>query len=442
MRWPIAYAWIVTVVAGGLISAMTAPGQTAGLSVFTEPLIDGLGVDRTALSLSYLIATLIGAAFQPLIGKASDRWDVRVVMAVIAAGFAAVLLGLSFAGDLFGLTFGYIGVRMAGQGTLSLTVITAVSRAISHRRGLALGIVSAFGSAGISLAPVALEGLIAAVGPWQTWRWEALAVIVVALPAIMFVRPVRGNVEAPLRRNVGTVDRKGDSELISGSGSSEADLPRATESEEVSEQAAIDHSSADWTLPQARRTGMFWVLAAAVATSSMLGTGLAFHQIAVLGQQGLSPAEAAANFIPQTVAALLSTLLIGALIDSTNPKIFIIFSMLTTAAALVMLTVVSPGWTAIVYGLTLGAAGGCLRGMEGATFARYYGVANIGAIRGLATAISLGASALGPYALAAGADATGGFALPAAVLSVVPISLAVVAVFIAHPQQQKASLQG
>nr|WP_023164780.1 MFS transporter [Brevibacterium sp. Ap13]AGY35343.1 hypothetical protein AP13_p00340 [Brevibacterium sp. Ap13] len=404
---------------------MTAPGQTAGLSVFTEPLIASMGIDRTALSLSYLTATLIGAAFQPLIGKASDRWNVRVVMAAIAIGFAIVLVGLSFAHELFGLTFGYIGVRMAGQGALSLTVVTAVSRAIDHRRGLALGIASAIGSTGISLAPVALERLITAVGPAQTWRWEALAVIVVALPAILFVRSTG--------RREYTTGNSCDPDIEAGTGTS-VDTDSA--------QVADVRPSTDWTLPQARRTGMFWVLAAAVASSSMLSTGLAFHQIAVLGGQGLSPAEAAANFIPQTIAALLATLLIGALIDSMNPKIFIIFSMATTSAALLMLPLVAPGWTAITYGLILGAAGGCLRGMEGATFARYYGVTNIGAIRGLATAISLGASALGPYAMALGTDLTGSFALPAALLAVIPIGIAIVTVFTSQPRHHDPLMAG
>ncbi len=64
-RRRLSIGWWTTVAAAGLISVMTAPGQTAGLSVFTDPLIDGLGIDRTAIALSYLIGTLIGAAAQP-----------------------------------------------------------------------------------------------------------------------------------------------------------------------------------------------------------------------------------------------------------------------------------------------------------------------------------------------------------------------------------------
>ena len=59
--------WILMVSAGGILTAMTFPGQTAGLSPFTDPLLENLAIDRTAISLSYLIATLAGAATMPFL---------------------------------------------------------------------------------------------------------------------------------------------------------------------------------------------------------------------------------------------------------------------------------------------------------------------------------------------------------------------------------------
>jgi hypothetical protein len=54
-----------------------------------------------------------------------------------------------------------------------------------------------------------------------------------------------------------------------------------------------------FTRAQAVRTPMFWAVAGAVATTGMIGTGLAFHQIDLLGEQGLTPVQAAANFLPR-----------------------------------------------------------------------------------------------------------------------------------------------
>lgn len=94
---------------------LTAPGQTAGVSAFVDPVRAELGISRTALSTAYLIGTLTGAAAMPLVGRALDRFGVRRVMAVVGLVFAAALLLLSVVQGLLGLTAGFVGIRMAGQ---------------------------------------------------------------------------------------------------------------------------------------------------------------------------------------------------------------------------------------------------------------------------------------------------------------------------------------
>jgi len=379
MRW---LPWATLVAAAGVVSVMTAPGQTAGLSVFTDPLISELDISRTGISASYFFGTIAGAAAQPFVGRALDRYGARSVTVAIGILFAGVLLALSFVGDIGGLTAGFVGVRMLGQGALSLAATTAVARAITRHRGLALGVTSAIGSAGISLAPVGLERLISAVGIHAAWRWEALIVAAVVIP-LAFILPGRSR-------------RAQDLDSLSTA------------------QIVIQRES--WTLGDAVRTGMFWVIAASLAVSGMLSTGLAFHQIAILGERGLTPFEAAANFLPQTVTGIAATLLVGVFIDRVSPKLFVIFSMLTLASSLLLLPIVEAGWTAILYGLVLGAAGGSLRGMEAAAYVRYYGTAHIGSIRGVVTAINLASTALGPIALSLGVDISGSFTAPLSLL--------------------------
>jgi hypothetical protein len=109
--------------------------------------------------------------------------------------------------------------------------------------------------------------------------------------------------------------------------------------------------------------------------------------------------------------------------------------MVTLTTALVMLPWVTSGGTAIVYGLVLGAAGGSLRGMEAASYVRYYGLAHIGSIRGVATAISLASTAFGPMALSLGFDLTGSFTRPALALALIPVLVVGVALFVRPPQR-------
>lgn len=63
--------------------------------------------------------------------------------------------------------------------------------------------------------------------------------------------------------------------------------------------AAPEDGEEAWTRAEAMRTLMFWAITAAVAVTGMVGTGLAFHQISILGERGLTPAEAAAVFVPR-----------------------------------------------------------------------------------------------------------------------------------------------
>lgn len=52
------YGWRMVVFAS-IALALTGPGQTFGVSVFVNPMIEELGISRTQMSASYLIGTLV-----------------------------------------------------------------------------------------------------------------------------------------------------------------------------------------------------------------------------------------------------------------------------------------------------------------------------------------------------------------------------------------------
>ena len=175
------YGWHVVAYASVALAA-TGPGQTVGVSLFIDPLIADLGISRSAISTAYMLGTLAGAVALPWIGRVIDRLGVRRTMAGIGVIFAAVLLALSFVSSIVGLTAGFVGLRMAGQGALGLTATTAVALWFHRRRGFAVGLVSAVGALGISSTPLLLEYFLLDLG-WRTaWRIEALAILVVVVP--------------------------------------------------------------------------------------------------------------------------------------------------------------------------------------------------------------------------------------------------------------------
>jgi len=400
------YGWRIVATSSAL-AALTAPGQTAGVSAFVDPVIAELEISRTALSTAYLIGTLCGALAMPFVGRALDRYGVRRVTAVIGAVFGAFLLGLSAVSGVVGLTAGFVGLRLAGQGALGLAATTVTALWFTRRRGLALGIVGAVGAAGISLAPVLLERLVAAHGWRLVWAGEGLLIWATVVPLALLA----------LRDRPETIGQVPDG--VRGAG------PVAP--------------AWGFSRREALRTGWFWLVAAAGATSGMLATAIAFHQISLLSERGLSATEAAANFLPQTAAALVGTFLIGTVVDRWPPTAVLGGCMLALAGALVWATVVTPGLSAIGFGLLLGAAGGSIRTVEAAAMPRVLGTLHVGTLRGLVAAVTVGSTAFGPVLFALARERTGSYTAVLLASALLPLAVAAATLWVREPAPQTST---
>lgn len=413
------YGWHVVAYAAIALAA-TGPGQTVGISLFVDPLIDDLGISRAQVSTAYLIGTLGGAVALPWIGRVLDRFGIRRTMAVIGAVFGAVLIGISFATSVLGLTAGFVGLRMAGQGALGLTATTAVALWFHHRRGMAAGIVSAIGALGISATPLLLEYYLLDLG-WRTaWRIEGLAIWAIVIPVALL----------GMRDRPADLGQHPDGPVAAG-----AEPPPAA-------------GSVGLTRAQTLRQPYFWLIATAVALSGLLTTAVSFHQISLLTARGLTTAQAAANFVPQTVAGLVATLTAGYLMDRFAGRWMIVASMVTLSTALWWGTLVSPGMAAFAFGIMLGAAGSIIRAVEATSLPRAFGTRHIGSIRGLVASISVAGTACGPLLFATAAAATGSYSPVLLASAAVPLLVAGWGVIarepvleqIAPPQEPPASL--
>lgn len=353
--------------ASALVLALSGPGQTAGIAVFVDHVITDLDVGRSAVSLAYMVGTLAGALALPWIGRAVDRFGVRRVLALVALGFGAFLVLLAGAQGLIGLTAGFVGVRALGQGGMTMVATTAVAISVTRNRGLLLGLTSSLGAAGISLFPLLAEGLINVLGWRYTFVAEGVLIWVVVLPVAWW--GLRG-VHASGQQAASSATQQGEGE-----------------------------AGASWPIGAIVRTSMFWAMAGAIACSGLVSTAVFFHQISVLGEQGLTPVQAAANFLPQTFAGLASALLFGFVVDRFSPKVLLSVAMALHAGALMLLPWVEAGPGALVYGIALGAAASGARTVESAALPFYFGTATLGTLRGLTQSVAVASTAVGPILL-------------------------------------------
>lgn len=242
-----------------------------------------------------------------------------------------------------------------------------------RRRGSALGMLSALGGSGMALVPLVLSAVIASRG----WRASSALLGLVVCAALLPI--ARWLVRDPRRPFRGPA---GQQPLGDAAPSSSAGL-------------ALRHPA-------------FWLVTLAVGLSALVGTALVFHQIALLGERGLSPARAAANLVPQSIATAAGALLAGRLADRLPSRALVPPTLALLATASLLLQHVGPNATAVLYAVALGTSGGAIRTLEGSYLPRWFGIAAIGQLRGIIMSVAVGGSAVGPFLLAASADRFGG----------------------------------
>ena len=93
-KFPFFYGWVI--LAAGIIGVlMSIPGQTMGVSVFTESLLSDLEINRNNLSLAYLVGTMGSGLIITRAGKLYDRYGARIMAFIQAVKRTLVILMFS-----------------------------------------------------------------------------------------------------------------------------------------------------------------------------------------------------------------------------------------------------------------------------------------------------------------------------------------------------------
>lgn len=372
-------------------------------------MVEGLNTSRDAVATAYLVGTLGGATAVPWFGRLVDRFGVRRAHVVIGVGFAVALVHMAGITNVYWLALGYCGIRMFGQGALSLIPTVAVSLWFKRRRGLVMGILGTLGGGLMSLVPIVL-GTAIDLTSWRTAWLLAAGVIFVAVPAIGWF----GYIDRPTDVDQHPDGVRPDEEPVDDDF---VDDDREADSKHLAES---DH----FTRAEAFVTRQFWVLVAISTTTGMLSTGLNFHQIGLLGEVGLSDSEAARMFLPQIIGSSTLSLTVGYLIDRFGGRYMPAISMLLLALVHLVASSLVGGAIIVLYSISLGAAGGAVRATLSSMMPNYFGTLHLGAIQGAMAVTSVAGSALGPLVLSTVANAMGSFKSANLVMMLIPLMVA------------------
>ena len=299
---------------------------------------------------------------------------------------------------------GFYGWHVVAYSAIALPWIGRGLDRFGVRRTMAV-VGAVFGAVGISSTPLLLEPLLADLGWGNVWRIEGFVIWLIVIPLGLLA----------MRDRPADLGQHPDGPVV------------------VTQRPATPHRAVGVSRAEALRHPYFWLICAAVALTGLLTTAVAFHQISLLTERGLSPAQAAANFVPQTVAGLTATLAAGYLMHRFAGRWMIVASTAVLSAGLWWGTTVSPGVSAFVFGAMLGAAASMIRAVETVALPRYFGTLNLGSIRGLVASISVAGTACGPVLFAAAFERTGSHSPALLTCAVAPLIIIVWALIAKEP---------
>jgi len=384
---PFYYGWIV-LLAGALGILFSIPGQTMGVSVYTDHLIKNLNLSRVEISTAYMIGTLTSALIMTKAGIFYDRFGARVAAAGSTVGLGGCLILLSYSGSLSGIisrisglplhhsafalmVVGFLGIRFFGQGVLTLVSRGMVMRWFESHRGFAAALMGIFTSFGFSYAPRVLQGMIDLTSWDKSWMIMGFFMIAAVLPFILIVfrdspEDCGMEIEESLKIKKGSHNNSGGPE----------------------------HS---YTLQEARKDPRLWCYMALLFFWALYNTAFTFHITSIFSSLGKTNSQAVAIFLPISVISICARFLgswLSDLIDLKFHYYTLVFSIMMGSIAL---------WlpyntvTAVLLIFGMGMAGGTFGVLNALTWPKLYGREHLGAISGMAMSFIVAGSAVGPW---------------------------------------------
>jgi MFS family permease len=163
---------------GAAVLLSLGMGIRQSLGLFLTPVTRDLGVTAADFTLAVAVQNIVWGLSQAPVGAIADRFGLRLTLMAGAAIYVAGLAVMAAAGGAGALVASGVLIGIALSCTASSLAMTAAARAVSEeRRSKMLGVVSAAGSLGTLLVPLATQNLLA----HQAWQVGALFFLCLAL---------------------------------------------------------------------------------------------------------------------------------------------------------------------------------------------------------------------------------------------------------------------
>ena len=360
---------LLTACCGVFVSFASIVVYTFG--VFLKPLAATFGWSRGQVSFAFTLAALSVAACSPFIGRLLDRYPARRIVIPCTAVYGLAFFSLAFlTAHIAHLFVVFVILGIVGNGTTQLGYARVVSAWFDRERGRALAAVMAGSGLGSMVFPPFAQALISAHGWRVAYGVLGLVILLLGIPlaaTFLYEPDAQGSTDSQVRNDAA---------------------------------GSIWHSVL---------TFRFLGIVGALLLFSFATNGLYAHWAALLTDRGFPAARAATVLSVAGLAALLSKLSTGYLLDRFFAGRAVSGLLLACAAGFFAILYGHATWlafgAAVLVGLGMGAESDAVPYL----LTRYFGLRQFSELYGYTWCVYAVAGALGPLVMGSMFDHTGSY---------------------------------
>ena len=349
------------IIFGFIFTFFSSFGQSFFLGIFNTSIRNELSITHGQFGTIYASATLLSSFLLIWVGKKID--DINIFKFAL---LVTLLLSFScyFFSKISSILILFIAIflmRFSGQGMMSHTATTTISRYFTKSRGKALS-TGWFGlSSAEFILPVFMIYLLSVIDWRLIWTYISI-LILLFLPIISFILIKKLNFDSR---------------------------------EELSENEKKLTNIINWTRSEVLKDYRFYIVCMNMLAMPWIATGVFVYQSFILSSKGWGQYVIAQSFMVYSVASVITLFLAGFLIDKfTSRKLLIYMNIPLLLSAGVLFYFKSPISSFFFLGL-IGISNGLANVLGSSTWAEIYGVKHIGSIKALTTALMVFATAFG-----------------------------------------------
>ena len=383
------------IIFGFIFTFFSSFGQSFFLGLFNSSIRETLSITHGQFGSIYASATLLSSFILIWVGKKID--DINIFRFAL---YVTLLLAFScfFFSKISSIVFLFIAVflmRFSGQGLMSHTATTTISRFFTKSRGKALSI----GWFGLSTAEFILPVLIVYLLTLTAWQniWLFISVLILFfLPFISFA----------LIKNLNFDSR-----------------------EDVNDQNFVEKEIKNWTRVEVLKDYRFYIVCLNMLAMPWIATGVFVYQSYITESKEWGEFVIAQSFMAYSVLSVITLLGSGFLIDKFTSRKLLIFMNIPLLISMLVLFYLDISISAFIFLGLIGISNGLANVLGSSTWAEIYGVKYIGSIKALTTALMVFSTAFGTALFGLLIDE--GFTIEQiAVISFVYIFLSLIALFV------------